>query len=210
MGWGAYQKHQVRAWGPEGKSEPATKFSKLGKIGVSTGGVFLCSSGLLAQEPGTFSMVMVLPLGLNQSEAVNGALIKSMASKANGRAVGQLFYSTFSVFSLDLQQYELYSNASLVSLVVSGLLVPQGLGLNAGTIPGQRTQMSFAACFSSSPVVLACLLCLTLSLAFLSHRLSWQGTIPQSAPRWVQLPKLHKEDLGAKHLSHPSLLDRRH
>lgn len=49
---GAYQKPQVRAWGPEGKSEPATKFSKLGKTGVSTSplGVFLCSSGLLAQE----------------------------------------------------------------------------------------------------------------------------------------------------------------
>lgn len=34
--WGAHQKPQVRAWGPEGKSEPATKFSKLGKTGVST------------------------------------------------------------------------------------------------------------------------------------------------------------------------------
>lgn len=138
-------------------------------------------------------MVMVLPLGLNQSEAVNEALFKSMASKANGRAVGQLFYSAFSVFPLDLQQHELYSNASLVSLVVSGLPSPARAWSKCWDYHRAEDTNVFCSLlffFSCG----ACLLCLTLSLAFLSHRLSWQGTIPQSTPSWAQLPKLHKED----------------
>lgn len=40
-------------------------------------------------------------------------------------------------------------------LVVSRLPGPEGLGLNAGNIAELRTQMSFAACLSSFPVVLA-------------------------------------------------------
>lgn len=81
--WRAHQKPQVRAWGPEGKSESATKFSKLGKTWVSTSPlrVFLCSSELLAQEPENFSMMMVLPWGLNQSEAVIGAFIQQWHQK---------------------------------------------------------------------------------------------------------------------------------